>query len=46
MIPTDRKAHASTVQRRVEVNHEESRRPDARAATAKANGTEKPVKPR
>ncbi len=46
MIPTDRNAQASTVHRRVEVNHDESSRPDTRAETAKAKGTEKPVKPR
>ena len=45
MMPTLRKAHAKSVQRRVVRNQVVPSSPVARAANAKANGTAKPTSP-
>jgi len=44
--PSERKYQARIVQRRVVVIQKSPTRPEISAATAKANGTVKPVKPR
>ncbi len=44
--PRERKYHARIVHRRVVVIQKSLMRPVTSAATAKANGTVKPVKPR